>query len=93
MTGFGIAQSENEKVQYTVEIKSLNSKFLELSLRLPKQVSPKELWLRGECTKLLERGKVNLMISVDYKDQTAKASQVNIALFKKYSDCLAKHVH
>lgn len=84
MTGYGVCSQENEKVKYTVEIKSLNSKFLELSIRLPKSVSDKELTLRGECSKLIERGKVNIMISSEYADQTAKASSINTELLKKY---------
>ncbi len=84
MTGYGVGSQENAKVKYTVEIKSLNSKFLELSIRLPKAVSDKELTLRGECSKLIERGKVNVMITSEYADQTAKASSINTELLKKY---------
>ncbi len=84
MTGYGVGTHGNDKVKYTVEIKSLNSKFLELSIRLPKAVSDKELTLRGECSKLIERGKVNIMISSEYVDQTAKASSINTELLKKY---------
>lgn len=84
MTGYGVGSQENQNVKYTVEIKSLNSKFLELSIRLPKAVSDKELTLRGECSKLIERGKVNVMISSEYADQTARASSINSELFKKY---------
>ena len=84
MTGYGVGSQENQNVKYTVEIKSLNSKFLELSIRLPKAVSDKELTLRGECSKLIERGKVNVMISSEYADQTARASSINTELFKKY---------
>ncbi len=84
MTGYGVGAQENEKVKYTVEIKSLNSKFLELNIRLPKTVSDKELTLRSECSKLIERGKVNIFISSEYTDQTAKASSINSELFKKY---------
>src|SRR5690606_27295192 len=84
MTGYGVGSKENEQVKYTVEIKSLNSKFLELSIRLPKVVSDKELTLRCECSKLIERCKVNVMISSEYTDQTAKASTINGDLLKKY---------
>jgi len=90
MTGYGIGSKENGKVKYTVEIKSLNSKFLELNLRLPKAVSDKELTLRAECSKLIERGKVNINISVEYNDQTAKASNINAELLKKYYAQLAE---
>ncbi|EEI90932.1 TIGR00255 family protein [Sphingobacterium spiritivorum ATCC 33300] len=88
MTGYGIGTHDNEKVKYSVEIKSLNSKFLELNIRLPKAVSDKELTLRGECGKLIERGKVNVMVNVEYTDQTAKASNINAALLKKYYEQL-----
>lgn len=93
MTGYGVGSYENDKVKYTVEIKSLNSKFLELSIRLPKAVSDKELTLRGECSKLIERGKVNVMISSEYVDQTAKASTINTELLKKYYNQLKSVAH
>ena len=51
MTGYGIASSDSGSTKYTVEIKSLNSKFLELSLRLPKSFTEKEFQLRNECSK------------------------------------------
>jgi len=84
MTGYGIGTRDNQKVKYTVELKSLNSKFLELSLRLPKAFSDKELTLRSECSRLIERGKVNLTVGVEYIDQTAGAATINAALLKNY---------
>ncbi|WP_257667392.1 YicC/YloC family endoribonuclease [Parapedobacter tibetensis] len=88
MTGYGFGARDNQKVKYTVEIKSLNSKFLELSLRLPKAFSDKELALRSECTRLIERGKVSVMVSVEYVDQTATAASINTELLKKYYEQL-----
>lgn len=84
MTGYGIGAKENQKVKYTVEIKSLNSKFLELTLRLPKAFSDKELILRGECSRLIERGKVNISVSAEYVDQTSAAATINTELLKNY---------
>ncbi|HLS96636.1 YicC/YloC family endoribonuclease [Sphingobacterium allocomposti] len=88
MTGYGIGSQENGKVKYTVELKSLNSKFLELNLRLPKAVSDREFAIRSESSKLIERGKVNVTVTVEYVDQTAKASSINTALLKKYYEQL-----
>ena len=65
MTGYDIGAKDNQQVKYTVELKSLNSKFLELNLRLPKAFSNKELALRGECSRLIERGKVSLTVTVE----------------------------
>ncbi|WP_090626755.1 YicC/YloC family endoribonuclease [Parapedobacter indicus] len=84
MTGYGIGAKDNQKVKYTVEIKSLNSKFLELTLRLPKAFSDKELTLRSECSRLIERGKVNVTVTVEYVDQTAAAATINTELLKNY---------
>ncbi|SEL39814.1 YicC/YloC family endoribonuclease [Parapedobacter koreensis] len=84
MTGYGLGARDNQKVKYTVEIKSLNSKFLELMLRLPKAFSDKELTLRSECSRLIERGKVNVVVSVEYVDQTAAAATINAGLLKNY---------
>lgn len=84
MTGYGVGTASDANVKYTVEIKSLNSKFLELSVRLPKTVADKELQLRGNCTKLIERGKVNLTAVAEYTDQTALAATINVALLRKY---------
>lgn len=84
MTGYGVASQESSAVKYTVEIKSLNSKYLELNIRLPKVVSDKELILRGECSKLIERGKVNLTVTSEYTDPTASASVINTELLKSY---------
>jgi uncharacterized protein (TIGR00255 family) len=88
MTGYGVGTSSNQRVKYTVEIKSLNSKFLELGIRIPKVVADKELQLRGQCAKLIERGKVNLTAVAEYSDQTANAASINTALLNKYFEQL-----
>jgi uncharacterized protein (TIGR00255 family) len=84
MTGYGVAINDSENSRFSVEIKSLNSKFLELNLRLPKEFSDKELLLRNECSKLLERGKVNITISSDVENPLAKAAKINKVLLKHY---------
>lgn len=84
MTGFGIGTKESAKAKYTVEIKSLNSKYLELGLKIPKAFSDKELLIRNECTKLIERGKVNITINVEYADASAKAAAIDTSLLKNY---------
>lgn len=88
MTGYGTASFDSGTTKYTVEIKSLNSKFLELSLRIPKNFSDKEFQLRTECNKQIERGKVNLSINVEKTDATVKAAGINTQLLKQYFDQL-----
>ncbi|GAA4014022.1 YicC family protein [Hymenobacter fastidiosus] len=62
MTGYGIARRETDYYSATVEVKSLNSKTLDLSLRLPRVLQDRELEIRNLVTKSLVRGKVNLTL-------------------------------
>ncbi|MBD1387148.1 YicC family protein [Mucilaginibacter rigui] len=84
MTGYGIASYDSGKTKYTVEIKSLNSKFLELSLRLPRIFSEKEFQLRNDCSKQIDRGKVNLSINVEQANSNVKAAGIDRELLKHY---------
>lgn len=84
MTGYGMASLNGDRGNYSVEIKSLNSKYLELNLKVPKAFSDKELFLRNECTRLLERGKISVTITAESDDPTAKAASINAGLVKHY---------
>jgi len=88
MTGYGIASIDADGAKYTVEIKSLNSKFLELSLRLPKTFAEKEFQLRNDCSKQIERGKVNLSINVEKANTTSNAAGIDKELLKHYFEQL-----
>jgi uncharacterized protein (TIGR00255 family) len=75
MTGFGQSNFDDGQVQINVEIKTLNSKFLDLSLRLPKIFADKEIEVRNLISEKLERGKVSLAIEhMRYGDSTIKQS-------------------
>lgn len=60
MTGYGVAHRDTDRYSATVEVKSLNSKTLDLTLRLPRFLQERELEIRNLVTKTLVRGKVNL---------------------------------
>ena len=84
MTGYGLAVNDFALAKYTVEIKSLNSKFLDLALKLPKAFSDKEFMLRNECSKQIERGKVSISMYVEYAESTSKSATINQDLLKSY---------
>ncbi|MFD0977380.1 YicC/YloC family endoribonuclease [Salinimicrobium gaetbulicola] len=87
MTGFGksIVQLPSKKI--TVEIKSLNSKNLDLNARIPSQYREKELILRNTISKSLTRGKVDFSVYVEITGEETTAS-VNPAVVKKYMEQL-----
>lgn len=90
MTGFGQASFSSGEGTLSVEVKSLNSKFFDLSLRLPKKYSEKELELRNLIAEKLERGKVSL--SIDYQTglKVEIRQQYNETLFISYFQELKK---
>jgi uncharacterized protein (TIGR00255 family) len=90
MTGFGQSVSSSGEATLSVEVKSLNSKFFDLSLRLPKKYSEKELELRNLLAERLERGKVSF--SIDYQTGLKQEirQQYNEVLFESYYNELKK---
>lgn len=89
MTGFGTHISEQGAIKVTVEIKSLNSKFLELNLKLPKAYNDQEIFIRNECSRLIERGKVNLSINLEKTKGNTQSASINEELARDYYRKLA----
>ncbi|WP_165023991.1 MULTISPECIES: YicC/YloC family endoribonuclease [unclassified Dysgonomonas] len=65
MTGFGKATGELAKRKITVEVKSLNSKQLDLSVRMPNLYKENEMAVRNLLARTLERGKVDFLIYIE----------------------------
>lgn len=83
MTGFGRGSAASPRMKITVEVKSLNSKQLDLSLRVPSFFREMEVKARGEISASLQRGKVDLVATVENTGTEAPAS-VNIDLLASY---------
>lgn len=83
MTGFGKATAEIPGKKVTVEVRSLNSKQLDLNLRLPYLYKEKELELRADISKQIERGKVDITIFTE-ATQDAVPVAINKTLAKTY---------
>lgn len=90
MTGFGQRSSDDGQVQIITEIKCLNSKFLDLNLRLPKIFSDKEIEVRNLISEKLERGKVSLNIEYQRTGQEEIKQAYNQGLFVAYYSELKK---
>ena len=83
MTGYGksVATAKGKKIR--VEIKSLNSKALDLSVRVAPAYREKEMEIRSMVSKALERGKVELNLTIE-KDEAQAATPINGALMEGY---------
>lgn len=90
MTGFGTATVEESNFKAVVEVKSLNSKFLDANIRLPRAFNDKELEVRNMLTNALERGKVSLSIDFAELSDSKPKVKVNKAIVKAYFDELSE---
>ena len=83
MTGFGKASLQLSTKKITVEVKSLNSKGLDLSVRMPSSYREMELGLRNQIALKLERGKIDFSIFIESTaEQTS--TKVNVPIVKAY---------
>jgi uncharacterized protein (TIGR00255 family) len=87
MTGFGKATLQLPTKKITVEVKSLNSKGLDLNVRIPSLYREMELGLRNQIALKLERGKVDFSIFIESTaEQTS--TKVNVPIVKGYIEQL-----
>jgi uncharacterized protein (TIGR00255 family) len=77
MTGYGQAEVDTDRFAIKAEFKSLNNKFLEINLRMPKVWQSKDHEVRKELTKLIERGSCQVNINVQFKRAEDKVMPVN----------------
>jgi len=83
MTGYGKTTFELDKSSLTIEIKSLNSKNLDLNSRISSTLKSKELIIRKLLSEKLKRGKVDFHLYYD-SNNTLKKSSLNTKLIKEY---------
>lgn len=72
MTGFGKGNGETADYQIEIEIKSVNQRFMDLQLRMPKQLNDLEALIRQEVKKVLQRGRVELYLALNEKNAAHK---------------------
>ena len=87
MTGYGFKEAIVENTQISVEIKSVNSRFLDLSVNIPSFLNPLEARIRKTVSEKIVRGKIDLTIRVRDNNSTAKVS-ADPAAAKMYSDAI-----
>lgn len=83
MTGFGNAVAEFGSKTISVDIRSLNSKFFDLTLRVPSAYREKDMEMRTMLSRELERGKVEVYINIDSSEPQRK-SRINKDIVRQY---------
>ncbi len=89
MTGYGKAEVEINGKRISVEIRSLNSKQLDLTVKLPAVYRPAEYEIRAEAAKKLQRGKVDIFVNYEVTEG-ANVVNINRSAFENYCNQLQK---
>ncbi len=84
MTGFGRGKYENEGREYTVEIKSVNHKYSDISIKMPRRISFLEENVRKEIAKNVSRGKIDVFVSMQDFSDKGKEVKINKEIAKIY---------
>lgn len=84
MTGFGRSKFEYDSRIYTVEIKSVNHKYNEITIKIPRTISYLEEKIKKEISSNVSRGKIDVLISFDNNSAKGKNIRINKELARMY---------
>ena len=90
MTGFGFGMATKDGITCTVEIKTVNARFLDLFIRSPKQINPFESIIRGLVQDRITRGKVEVSVSIQDAGERPKTFTINSVLRKQIQELLVQ---
>lgn len=88
MTGYGRAEMSNDRFRISVEMKSVNNRYLDLSIRMPRQLNQLEARIRKELGASTRRGKVDVYISLEDLAQANVDVVYNAKIAREYLDFL-----
>jgi uncharacterized protein (TIGR00255 family) len=84
MTGYGRGEATSGGMTVSVEMRSVNSRFLEVATRLPRSLANRESEIKELIRREVVRGKVNVSVNVDREDDGATGLQINTSAAKTY---------
>lgn len=90
MTGFGRSKYETEGREYIVEIKSVNNRYCDISIKLPRNISFLEEKVKTALTNSISRGKVDVFITFTNNSDKGKKIKINTELAKQYIEELSR---
>ena len=89
MTGYGKGIAENSDARVTIEMKSVNHRYLDLNIKLPKKLNFLESTIRNKIGESVFRGKVDVYITLNEHSDACYQVSINDAIAQKYFDSLS----
>ncbi len=90
MTGFGRGNFENDARQYIVEIKSVNNRFSDINIKMPRNLSYLEETIKKKILSVITRGKIDVSITFNNNSDKGKNIKINTDIAKRYINELRK---
>ncbi len=90
MTGYGKANLSEKEREYQVEIKSVNHRYLDISVKMPRVLSYLEEEVKKEIASKVKRGKIDVFITFENNSTEGKEIKINTEIAKIYIDELKK---
>ncbi|NLX65094.1 MAG: YicC family protein [Clostridiaceae bacterium] len=90
MTGFGHCEYTENDISFTIEIKTVNHRYIDIFLKMPKQLSAFEDMIRSLVSAKIQRGKIDIYITYDNKSSDFQEVILDEGLAKAYYDALRK---
>ncbi len=84
MTGYGRGEWQGDGKKVEVEIKSFNHRYCDISLRLPRRISPLETQVRNLIRQRISRGRIEVFVQVDESSLTEQKLELDLNLAKDY---------
>lgn len=88
MTGYGKGEYENELYRFIIEIKSVNHRYNDIGIRMPRHIAYLEDNIKRAIKEKISRGKVDVFINLEYVEESAIDVKVDIPLAKSYKSAL-----
>ena len=86
MTGYGRANVSKNEREYQIEIKSVNHRYLDISVKMPRQLSYLEEVIKKEISSKVKRGKIDVFVTFENNSLEGKEIKINTELAKAYID-------
>jgi len=83
MTGFGRGEHESDSYSFKTEIKAINHRYSDISIRMPRYLNFMEEDIKKEVKKYVKRGKIDVYINLEYLDETSLKIDLDLVLAKE----------
>ena len=90
MTGYGSGSAKNKNLSVTIEVKSVNHRFLDVSVRMPRSFLRFENALRIQVQERIKRGKIDVFVSLEQLESSGRKVKLDRGLAKSYYEALSE---